>query len=119
MVEPNEQSDSVSAFLDDACKARVADLCRRFQVRRLSVFGSVLRADFPDSSDIDVAVIFDRSTPDGSFDQFTGLKESLEKLFGREIDLVSADRIRNPVFARELQNSEKVIYDSYESASQA
>lgn len=100
----------LSSFLGPDGLNQVISLCRKYNVRQLGVFGSVLGSDFSETSDVDVAVVFDRSSPNGSFDQFMGFKESLEQLFGREIDLVAADRVRNPIFARELQQAQEVIY---------
>jgi predicted nucleotidyltransferase len=66
-------------------------LCRRFHVRRLDLFGSAARGDFdPKRSDVDFLVEFDRSAPLHPFDSYLGLKEALEELFGRPIDLVEA-----------------------------
>jgi hypothetical protein len=100
----------LSSFLGDDGLEQVAALCRRYHVRQLAIFGSVLTPEFSGSSDLDVAVVFDRTSPDGSFEQFMGLKGSLEQLFDLEVDLVTADRVRNPVFARELRQAQEVIY---------
>jgi len=110
MTTHQQRRQCLSSFLGDDGRARVVALCQRYRVRRLGIFGSVLSPEFSDSSDLDVAVVFDRVSPDGSFEQFMGLKESLEQLFDREVDLVAIDRVRNPVFARELRQAQEVIY---------
>ena len=70
-------------------------LCRRFHVRRLDLFGSAARGDFdPEESDIDFLVEFDRSAPQHPFDAYFGLKEALEELFGRPVDLVEAGALQ-------------------------
>lgn len=63
------------------------DFCRRWQIVELALFGSVLRADFRPESDIDVLVTF---APDASwrFYDLMDMKEELEKIFGRRVDLV-------------------------------
>ena len=64
-------------------------------MRRLEVFGSILRDDFNnDRSDVDVLVEFDQQNSN-SFSNFLDLKESLEALFGRSVDLVELRAIRN------------------------
>lgn len=64
-------------------------LCRRFAVRQLAVFGSVVWNDFDtDRSDIDFAVVFVRSAQYASVDQYFAFKAALERLFGRSVDLV-------------------------------
>ena len=100
----------LQSFLGQDGRKQIAAMCQQYHVRQLGIFGSVLRSDFSKKSDVDVAVVFERNGPDGSFAQFMGLKESLERFFGREVDLVSADKIRNPIFAREVQQAQEVIY---------
>jgi len=64
-------------------------LCSRFRVRRLDLFGSAARGDFdPEHSDFDFIVEFDQSAPQHPFDSYLGLKEGLETLLGRKVDLV-------------------------------
>jgi uncharacterized protein len=67
-------------------KERLAALCRRYGVSRLSLFGSVLQEDFSDASDIDVLVEFPLGqTP--SLLELGGLQQELCEIFGREVDL--------------------------------
>jgi len=90
---------------------QVIELCQKHHVRRLSVFGSVLRDDFdPERSDIDFVVEFE-PTADMSIrgDYFT-LMEELTKVFSRKVDLVSWNGVRNPYFKRELERSQKLLY---------
>ncbi len=53
----------------------IAELCRRYNVKRLAIFGSASTGGFEAASDVDVAVIFDRTGFEGSFEQYMGLKE--------------------------------------------
>lgn len=74
----------------------ISDFCRRHHVRRLSLFGSVLREDFRPESDVDVLVEFEpEGVPD--FFAFVGMKEELEALFGRRVDLKTANSL-SPYF---------------------
>ena len=71
---------------------KVADLCRRAGARRLEIFGSAVRPDFdPATSDLDFLVEFDELPPARYADAFFALKESLEVLFGRPIDLIQKE----------------------------
>ena len=88
----------------------IAGICERYGVKRLGIFGSATTGELKETSDLDVSVIFDRNGFDGSFERYMGLKEELEELFCREVDLVTVDRIRNPVFAREVEETQEVIY---------
>ena len=67
-------------------KDRIADFCKRHHIRRLSLFGSVLREDFGPDSDIDVLVEFKPGTRMGLI-QLSGLEIELGKIFGRKVDL--------------------------------
>lgn len=65
----------------------LADLCRRYYVRELAVFGSVLRHDFRDDSDIDILVEFEPGAPIGLI-EYVRLQNELTELLGRSVDLV-------------------------------
>lgn len=71
-------------------RAQMAALCRRFAVRRLEAFGSVLRPDFGPASDVDLRVEFDRDAGVDAFEQYFGFKEAVEALVGHAVDLVVA-----------------------------
>ena len=74
--------------------AEIADFCRRHQIARLSLFGSVLREDFSLSSDIDVLVEFLPGKAPG-FIAFAGMQMELSKILGRTVDLrTPADPVR-------------------------
>ena len=92
-------------------KDAVATICRRFRVKRLDVFGSAARTDFdPSSSDVDLLVQFERETDRGALDSFIGLKEALEDLFGRPVDLVEATAVRNPYLRADIERSRELLY---------
>ena len=89
-------------------RERPVELCRKYDVARLDVFGSAVRADFdPARSDLDFPVDFHNFTIHNAADRFFDLLSDLEKLFGRKIDLVSETAIRNPYF-RESVDQERV-----------
>lgn len=90
---------------------QLRDLCRRFHVRRLDVFGSAARADFdPARSDLDFLVEFEVLQPGPYVDAFFGLKEGLEQLFGRSVDLVSAASIHNSYFRESVERTKALLY---------
>jgi predicted nucleotidyltransferase len=101
----------MNPLLDQHRKA-IGESCRRFHVRKLSVFGSVLRDDFGAESDVDLLVEFERHPGLDAFSQFFGLKEELEATIGRPIDLVSAEAIRNPVFRSEVERTRAHLYEA-------
>ena len=71
-------------------RPEIERLCRRFGVAQLAVFGSATGADFrPLSSDIDFVVEFQPAARNNAFDRYFGLKEELERLFERPVDLLT------------------------------
>ena len=90
----------------------IATLCRRFGVKRLAVFGSAARgADFdPVRSDVDLLVEFEQMSPAPYADAYFGLKEALEELLGRSVDLVSDAAVHNPFFRRGIERNKTLLY---------
>lgn len=91
--------------------AQLRELCQRLRVRRLEVFGSATTERFdPDRSDFDFLYAFDDLESADLADRYFDLREGLEKLFGRKVDLVSAPSIRNPYFLRKVNAQRRVLY---------
>ena len=89
------------------------DLCLEHRVERLDVFGSAARDDFdPEASDLDFLVAFESMSPADHADSFFGLLEDLERLFGRRIDLLEPDPIKNPYLRQSIERSRKVLYEA-------
>lgn len=87
----------------------IAEICRRHGVRRLEVFGSILRDDFdPARSDVDVMAEFDPSAA-ADFGNYLDFKEALERMFGRPVDVISG-AIRNPYVRHAIEQSKAPVY---------
>ncbi len=88
---------------------QIAAFCRRWKIKELALFGSVLREDFRPDSDVDVLVTFE---PDGgiTFDNRVEMLDELAAIFGREVDLVGKDAIRNPFRRHEILTTKEVVY---------
>lgn len=92
-------------------REEVAALCRRAGARRLDVFGSAVREDFdPATSDLDFIVEFDELPPRAYADAYFTLKESLERLFGRPVDLVTEGSVENPYFRERIDAERRPVY---------
>lgn len=88
---------------------QVADFCRQRKITEMALFGSTLREDFHNDSDIDVLVTFAPEMHYSLFDLVT-IREELATLFGREVDLVEKAALRNPFRRHHILQNAKVIY---------
>ena len=86
-------------------------LCKQHKVKELYIFGSILTQRFNDTSDIDFLVQFENIDILDYFDNYMDFKEKLEKLLGRQVDLLENQAIRNPIFRKVLDRDKKLVYD--------
>jgi len=95
----------------DQHRSEIEGLCQRFGVARLEVFGSALGEDFDfGTSDIDFLVEFtDPSSPSYADDYF-GLKEALEAVFDRRVDLITRPSVRNPYLLARIEATGELVY---------
>ncbi|MDX1520876.1 MAG: nucleotidyltransferase family protein [Anaerolineae bacterium] len=89
---------------------QLKDLCRRYQVRRLALFGSVLRDDFGPESDVDILVDFEPDAEIG-FMELSGMQLELAELFHRPVDLVPRDGLK-PLIRPSVLSSAELIYEN-------
>jgi uncharacterized protein len=88
----------------------IAAVCRARGVSRLRLFGSATTGEFDAArSDVDLLVEFGPDATD-LFDSYFGLKEDFEKLWGRPVDIVMADAVTNPHFARSAFATARDLY---------
>jgi hypothetical protein len=90
----------------------MAEFCRRRHIRRLDLFGSVLREDFRPDSDIDVLVEFEAGSEPGLL-QFSAIERELEAILGRKVDLVEREAVEqseNYIRRRHILRSLKPVY---------
>ena len=85
-------------------------LCTMYNVEKMYLFGSALNSNFNKKSDIDLLVKFKSFDLSKYFDNYMDLKERLEKLFGREVDLVEEQTLRNPILINSINKSKELIY---------
>lgn len=91
----------------------LVELCRRHRVRRLDLFGSAATGAFdPARSDLDFLVEFQELQPGTYFDAYFGLREGLEALFGREVDLVTLPSLRNPYFRKRVMAERRPLFQA-------
>ena len=87
----------------------LADFCRRHQIRKLALFGSVLRDDFRPDSDVDVLVEFSPDATLSLFD-FVRIRDELSERFGREVNLIEERGLRNPYRRQEILRTAETVY---------
>ncbi len=91
--------------------AALPELCRRFHVQRLDVFGSAATGQFdPTHSDVDLLVRYEAEAGRDLVDDYFGLKDRLELLFQRPIDLVMESAIKNPYFRRQVEVERRPLF---------
>ena len=88
---------------------KIVDFCLRWQITEFSLFGSILRDDFSPDSDIDVLVTF---APDAPWDLFdiVAMQDELATIFGRKVDLVEKESLKNPFRRHTILRDREVIY---------
>jgi len=91
-------------------KAEIMDICRRYGVQRLELFGSAAEGRESPDSDLDFLVDFGSRPTHGYADTYFGLSEALEDLFKRPIDLVVESAIRNPYFLESVRLSKTLLF---------
>ena len=87
----------------------LVEVCQRHGVRRLSAFGSAARGQ-PDPRDIDLIVDIAAPTPSAYADRYLMLKEDLEALFGKPVDLVTEGSLANPYFRRRVEAEKALLF---------
>ena len=92
-------------------KDKLNELCDTHKVKELYLFGSVLTNKFNDSSDIDMLIQFYQVDLLEYFDNYMDLKEKLEQLFHRPVDLVENQAIRNPIFRKVIEREKQLVYE--------
>lgn len=93
----------------DIPKDRIAEYCRHNRIRRLALFGSVLRDDFTPGSDVDVLVEFEPGTRVGL--RFFGMELELSEILGHKVDL-NTPGFLSKYFRDEVIAEAEVLYDA-------
>ncbi len=93
----------------DIPRDAISALCRRHYIRRLSLFGSILRDDFRSDSDVDMLVVFEPGHTPGL--AFFAIQDELTKIIGRKVDLHTADSL-SKYFRDKVLAEAEVQYDA-------
>lgn len=91
-------------------EAGLVELCVKYRVERLELFGSATGPEDAPIGDIDFLVEFYPCTPAEHCDRYFGLLAGLEELFGCRIDLVETKAMKNPYFIRRVNEQRVPVY---------
>lgn len=110
--------ESLAASVDQAgLYDKVEQFCKRWKIREIALFGSALRQDFDEESDLDFLVTFEADA-DWSLLDHVRMQQELESLFGREVDLVSRRalaRSRNWLRREEILKDARTLFSAHEA----
>lgn len=87
----------------------IYDIASKYNLKELSVFGSSIRDDFTDASDVDLVIVFKNSREISLFD-LMDIQEFFESRFSRKVDLVEPDGLRNPIRRKAIMESKEILY---------
>jgi predicted nucleotidyltransferase len=96
--------------ISDKNMEQIKAICKKYKVKNFFVFGSVLTDSFSPNSDIDFIVDFEEKDPIKYTDLYFKLKDKLEKILNRQIDLIEERAIKNSFFRNEINQSKVLIY---------
>jgi len=87
----------------------IIKICKKYFISELSIFGSSIRDDFTDKSDIDILVSFALNSKITLFD-IIELENEFKTIFGREVDVVEKESLKNPIRKNKILESREIIY---------
>ena len=91
----------------------IAELCRKYEVEELDIFGSILREDFGSESDVDFLVVFRRDDFGPWMSKLTDLQDELSALLGRRVDVVSkhgVEESENYIRRKQILSTARTLY---------
>lgn len=87
----------------------IYDIVARYKIKELSVFGSSIRDDFKENSDVDFVVVFENTEEISLFD-LIAIEQYFELKLGRKIDLIEPDGLKNPIRRKEILSTKEALY---------
>lgn len=89
----------------------LAEICRRYHIRELAIFGSATRDDFGPQSDVDLLVEYEPGGKPETFDKYFDLREAMGQMFCREVDIVEGrDSLINPYRRQSILHALESLY---------
>jgi len=91
-------------------EGKIREICSRLHIKKLALFGSSLTDEFSPKSDVDVLVEFDLQKSENLFNTYFTLKEELEKIFQKPVDIVVEDSVKNPFLRKAINSQKRTVY---------
>lgn len=91
-------------------EGKIKKICASLHLKKLALFGSATTDTFCPESDVDILVEFDAQENENLFDTYFSLKEGLENIFHRPVDIVVEHSVRNPFLRKTIDSTRKTIY---------
>jgi predicted nucleotidyltransferase len=88
----------------------ITELCRRYDVNKMYLFGSVCSDKFNDKSDIDILISFKDISSEKYTENYFDLHYKLEELFNRKIDLLTENSLSNPFLIESIEETKQLLY---------
>lgn len=90
---------------------KVSEPCLRYKIRRLELFGSAAENE-QTANDYDFLVEFGEASAGRTLHDFLALADSLEKILGKPVDLITPRSLKNPYFRKAVTASKRLVYES-------
>ena len=87
----------------------IAQLCKKYGINELSIFGSSIREDFTQNSDVDILVSFSETSKVSLFD-IMNLERKFSELLKREVEIVEKESLKNPIRKNRILSTREIIY---------
>lgn len=91
-------------------KQALIELCEKYDVSTMHVFGSATTKEFNEMSDIDILISFKEIPFHKYADNYFELHKELEKMFGRKVDLLTERSLSNPYFIQSVEATKQLLY---------
>jgi predicted nucleotidyltransferase len=87
----------------------VVSLCKKYYIIEMSIFGSSIRDDFTEDSDIDILVSFEQNSEITLF-EIIELEKEFSRIINREVDIVEKESLKNPIRKNKILSTREIIY---------
>jgi hypothetical protein len=88
----------------------VKELCKRYDIKEMYLFGSICSDNFRHDSDIDILISFKEISTEKYTDNYFELHYKLEELFKRKIDLITVNSLSNPYMIKSIEETKQLLY---------